>query len=252
MGADILNDCLTNQQASSLAMESDEIRTIIQYLIEVIESIQVKPFALVTYAFLNNTLGSNFDRYLSPILNDACQAEHQEASKDGKYNFEGRKLPSINEESDPSSEYNDSYDQNLRMPKTVSNHDDMRGVLEQIYPERQSISRFSISNPNARFSMNPDMLRTTINKFKEMGIPDAVKKPNIPLLNLNAIGGGPKNLPSEKQHTQLVFSNQAMAPSSNLYACENWMEATLAECHKTHNFIDELFNKASNLEAQAK
>ena len=30
------------------------------------------------------------------------------------------------------------------------------------------------------------------------------------------------------------------------------MEQTLAECHKTHNFIDELFNKATNLEEQAK
>ena len=69
---DILSDGLTPQQATSLAMESDEIRTCLQYLIEVVESINSKPFSLVTYAFINNTLGSNFDRYLHPILNEAC------------------------------------------------------------------------------------------------------------------------------------------------------------------------------------
>jgi hypothetical protein len=97
---DVLTDGLAPQQATSLAMESDEIRTTVQYLIEVVEAIQSKPFALVTYAFINNTLGSNFDRYLHPILNDACQAYQEK--KDGKYNFDGRKLPSIDEDDDDS------------------------------------------------------------------------------------------------------------------------------------------------------
>ena len=30
------------------------------------------------------------------------------------------------------------------------------------------------------------------------------------------------------------------------------MEQTLAECHKTHNFIDELFSKANHLEEEGK
>jgi hypothetical protein len=77
-------------------MESDEIRTTIQYLIEVVEAIQSKPFALVTYAFINNTLGSNFDRYLHPILNEACQA-YVEKKGDGKYNFD-RKIDQIDED----------------------------------------------------------------------------------------------------------------------------------------------------------
>jgi hypothetical protein len=30
------------------------------------------------------------------------------------------------------------------------------------------------------------------------------------------------------------------------------MEKTLAECHKTHNYIDELFSKANLMEEQGK
>jgi hypothetical protein len=52
--------------------------------------------------------------------------------------------------------------------------------------------------------------------------------------------------------SNLVFQNKANAPSSNLFACENLVNATIADCYKAHNFIDELFNKASNLEEQAK
>lgn len=72
-------------------------------------------------------------------------------------------------------------------------HEDIRGAIGSVYPERQTSSRFSLSNPNARFSMNPEMLRSTISKFKENGIPDSIKKPlNIPILNFNKInwGGG--------------------------------------------------------------
>ena len=128
---DVLTDGLTPQQATSLAMESDEIRTIIQYLIEVVEAINSKPFALVTYAFINNTLGSNFDRYLNPILNEACQAYQDK--KDGKYNFDGKKMPDISEEDMDS--YDDQYsDTGYGLPKTV--HDDIRGALGSVYPER--------------------------------------------------------------------------------------------------------------------
>ena len=48
--------------------DTDEIRTTIQYLIEVVHQIDAKPFSAVTQAFLNNSLSSNFDKYLNPIL----------------------------------------------------------------------------------------------------------------------------------------------------------------------------------------
>jgi hypothetical protein len=113
-------------------MESDEIRTTIQYLIEVVEAINSKPFSLVTYAFINNTLGSNFDRYLHPILNEDCQAYQDK--KDGKYNFDAKKgMPDISEEDMDS--YGDEYsDTGYDIPKTV--HDDIRGALGSVYPER--------------------------------------------------------------------------------------------------------------------
>ena len=41
--------------------------------------------------------------------------------------------------------------------------------------------------------MNPEMLRSTITKFKENGIPDAIKKPIVPVLNFNKINGGGGN-----------------------------------------------------------
>ena len=41
--------------------------------------------------------------------------------------------------------------------------------------------------------MNPEMLRSTISKFKENGIPDMIKKPFIPPLNLGDMGGGGGN-----------------------------------------------------------
>lgn len=49
-----------------------------------------------------------------------------------------------------------------------------------------------------------------------------------------------------------MFQQKANAPLSNIFACENLVNATIADCYKTHNFIDELFNKASNLEEEAK
>jgi hypothetical protein len=102
--------------------------------------------------------------------------------------------------------------------------------------------------------MNPDMLRSTITKFKENGIPDSIKKsPVIPILNFNKInqgGGFPGQPAPESSH--LIFPSSKGQQSSNLFACENWMEQTLAECHKTHNFIDELFSKANHLEEEGK
>lgn len=39
---------------------------------------------------------------------------------------------------------------------------------------------------------------------------------------------------------------------NNMFACENLMNSTLAQSMQTHNLIDELFNQASNMEAQSK
>lgn len=72
-----------------------EIRTALQYLIEMLEAMQTKPITLVTYAFLNNTLSKNFDRYLSPILRDSCQSAAAGQSRSGVYDFERRNLMNL-------------------------------------------------------------------------------------------------------------------------------------------------------------
>ena len=53
-------------------------------------------------------------------------------------------------------------------------YDDIRATIEHLYPQRQTTSRFSIHNPHARFSQNPEQLVQTIREFKELG-----KIPNI-------------------------------------------------------------------------
>lgn len=45
-----------------------------QYLIEILDAVQARPFALVTFAFLNNSLKTNLDRYLSEILQESQRA----------------------------------------------------------------------------------------------------------------------------------------------------------------------------------
>ena len=80
----------SDSSSSPIATEMTEIRTVLQYLIEMLEAMQTKPITLVTYAFLNNTLSKNFDRYLSPILRDSCQGAAAGQSKSGVYDFERR------------------------------------------------------------------------------------------------------------------------------------------------------------------
>ena len=79
----------SDTSTSPLTIEMTEIRTILQYLIEMLEAMQAKPITLVTYAFINNTLSKNFDRYLSPILKESCQGA-AEGAKSGVYDFERR------------------------------------------------------------------------------------------------------------------------------------------------------------------
>lgn len=129
-----------------------------------------------------------------------------------------------------------------------TDHDDLRLTIEHLYPERQMTSRFSIHNPHARFSRNHDQLRQTIKEYREIG-----KLPGNQHL-MSGIGPHQSFIPGQKGP---VFQKQGVligngAPTSSLFACENLMNQTLSESFLTHNNIDELFNKASNLEAQAK
>ena len=47
----------------------------------------------------------------------------------------------------------------------TNNETNVREMVERLYPERQTTSRFSLKNPNARFTQTHDMLRQTIKNF---------------------------------------------------------------------------------------
>ena len=133
-----------------------------------IEAIQAKPFALVTYAFINNTLSNNFDRYLSDVLSEACVFASKENLKrranqkyDGDHRKGGHVKLQVIEEMVQDEDTEDHESRNI--------YDDIRQTIENLYPQRQTTSRFSIHNPHARFSQNPDQLRQIIKEFKEIG-----------------------------------------------------------------------------------
>jgi hypothetical protein len=46
-----------------------ERRTYLQYLIEVVAAIDCPSFAMVTFAYVNDSMSTNFDDYLSSIKN---------------------------------------------------------------------------------------------------------------------------------------------------------------------------------------
>lgn len=101
-----------------------EIRTALQYLIEMLEAMQTKPITLVTYAFLNNTLSKNFDRYLSPILRDSCQGSGTAQSKSGVYDFERRNIINLSRV--------DGSDEPGSGVKHVNNSPDIKNALEDL------------------------------------------------------------------------------------------------------------------------
>ena len=41
----------------------------------------------------------------------------------------------------------------------TKNEENVKDIVERLYPERQTVSRFSLKNPNARFTQTHDMLR---------------------------------------------------------------------------------------------
>lgn len=56
-----------------------------------LEMINSRPFALATYSFLNNTLSSNFDRYLNDVLNEVSSMASKKAyqkNNPNKYLFD--------------------------------------------------------------------------------------------------------------------------------------------------------------------
>lgn len=60
---------LLAQNSNSVSQqEAEQVRTSLQYLTELLTFIQARPFQLVTFAFLDNSLASRFDPYLSEIL----------------------------------------------------------------------------------------------------------------------------------------------------------------------------------------
>ena len=141
----------------SVSISIQEIRTAIQYLIEIVKLIEAKPFAMVVQAFISNTLASNFDKYLSVILHEALmelnKATETVTNKLEKYDYKRRNRENnlnIIEEM-----INDEEEVRSKGGR-LNDHDDLKGTLENLYPERQTSSRFSIHNPHARFSIAHD------------------------------------------------------------------------------------------------
>ena len=52
------------------------------------------------------------------------------------------------------------------------NDDDICQQIRDIYPLRETQSRFSIHNPNTRFSAAPDQMRQTVMLYQKVGKPE--------------------------------------------------------------------------------
>ena len=175
----------------------------------------------MTYAFINNTLSSNFDRYLSEILSEAnvvhskTSYKPQDAPKPSyrkgkKFNLQVIEEMIQDEDLESSSLVQDGL---------LTDYDDLRLTIGNLYPERQTTSRFSIHNPHARFTRNHDELRQTIREFREIG-----KSPSNGA-SLSKVPGSQSFIPG---YNGPVFQKQGVlsghgGPSSSLFACENLM-----------------------------
>ena len=249
-------DTTTFSQMNDLATlsnyESEMIRTTIQYLIEILDSLQAKPFSLVTFAFLNSTLSNNLDRYLSDILQESIRATQAATPSQSvghqvleKYDYQKRNKQNIQildelkinvQSGDPMAQGGSNVHkmESSTILDQLHNEDNVRNMVERLYPERQTVSRFSLKNPNARFTQTHDMLRKTIKEYKELG-----KLPNIPLEDMDdqdVIAGGGINssnfASSRGLVNTLLFQKQGVntgtgAPSTNLFACETLVNQTL-------------------------
>jgi len=110
---------------------------------------------------LSDSLSKNFDKYLSLILSEALAELNKKTeavqSKLERFDYKGRRNQANNlkviEEIVQDEEEEKSFG------GRPNDHDDLKGTIENLYPQRQTTSRFSIHNPRARFSMAPNHLR---------------------------------------------------------------------------------------------
>lgn len=96
-GTDTLNFSGLNELANISNSDTEQIRTTIQYLIEILDAVSARPFALVTFAFINNSLSTSLDKYLSEILQESQRATSTSNSAPGlgmkpneRYDYQNR------------------------------------------------------------------------------------------------------------------------------------------------------------------
>lgn len=140
-------------------------------------------------------------------------------------------------------------------------HGDLDGtdMVKRLYPERQTSSRFSLKNPNARFSQTHDLLRQTIKEFRDFGkIPEIIfedeeqdgdgfrgmSQREILAAGLSTAHGNQRGLSAAMLFQKQGLNTGSGAPSANLFACESLVNQTLTESLATHNNIDQLFTQA--------
>ena len=122
------------------------MRTCLQYLIEIVGFIKCEPFSRVAYGFVSGQLNSNLDGYLEQNLVKGVQMVMRNSEED------------ISKEDYSEDDFNPNFE--LQSPSPLPKP---TGALP--------ITRFSIHNPLARFSINPSQIRQTINQYKEEGKP---------------------------------------------------------------------------------
>jgi len=138
----------------------EQTRTQLQFLVEVIGFLKCPTLSRVTYAFLSNSLTGNFNDYLPPEL-----VRVTKFAPNNKYNVadEDYYQEVVVEEVDA--------DELLESSRRI-----VRDLCLQVNP-RESISRFSIHNPMARFSTTPEEMRATVLNYQQVGRPTCLEAP---------------------------------------------------------------------------
>ena len=102
---------------------------------------------------------------------------------------------------------------------------DLRKTIRNLYPEREVMSRFSVKNPNARFSMHPSTMRETINTLRIVGKQDNTKDK------------------SKKQKGDV---------NGQVKAYESIINKAISDHILTNQNINDLFSKAQLMEQETK